>query len=74
MQKLFPYIFNYRGLGLENVFINILKAYSDPGQLVLVLGTNDYDETFFIEQLKKQEVKHLPKIITAQCLAEERYQ
>lgn len=63
----------YRGLGLETVFTNILKAYSDPGQLVIVLGTNDYEETYFIEQLKNQGVKHLPRIVSAQCLSEERY-
>ena len=52
--------------------MNILKAYSDPGQLVIVLGTDDNEEQYYIEQLKKQRVKHLPRVITAQCLAEER--
>ncbi|XP_031784580.1 DNA repair endonuclease XPF isoform X2 [Nasonia vitripennis] len=61
-----------KGLGLETVFTNILKAYSDPGQLVIVLGTNDDEETYFIEQLKNQGVKHLPRIVSAQCLSEER--
>lgn len=54
--------------------MNILKAYSDPGQLVLVLGTADNEETYFIEQLKKQGVKHLPRVVTAQCLSEERFE
>ncbi|XP_058796659.1 DNA repair endonuclease XPF [Phymastichus coffea] len=61
-----------KGLGLETVFMNILKAYSDPGQLVLVLGTIDNEETYFIDKLRKQGVQHLPRVITAQCLAEER--
>ncbi|KAL7299564.1 hypothetical protein TKK_0007641 [Trichogramma kaykai] len=61
-----------KGLGLETVFMNILKAYSDPGHLVLVLGTDDFEETFFIEQLKNQGVKHLPRVVSAQSPAEER--
>ncbi|KAJ8664216.1 hypothetical protein QAD02_005253 [Eretmocerus hayati] len=61
-----------KGLGLETVFMNILKAYSDPGQLVIVLNTNDYEETYFIEQLKAQGVKHLPRLVTSECQGEER--
>lgn len=66
------FIIIYRGLGIEIVFMNILKAYSDPGQLVIVLGTNDFEEQYFVEQLRNQGVKHLPKIVTASCLSEER--
>jgi DNA excision repair protein ERCC-4 len=72
--KFFNTLFTtYRGLGLETVFMNILKVYCDPGNLVLVLGTNDYEETYFIEKLKNNGVNHLPRIITAHCLSEERF-
>ena len=29
-----------KGLGLDEVFYNLLKVYSDPGNLVLVIGAN----------------------------------
>ncbi|XP_023245287.1 LOW QUALITY PROTEIN: DNA repair endonuclease XPF-like [Copidosoma floridanum] len=61
-----------KGLGLETIFMNVIKAYSDPGQLVLVLNTSDCEQQYIIEHLKKQGVKHLPKVITAQYLSEDR--
>ncbi|XP_034943246.1 DNA repair endonuclease XPF isoform X2 [Chelonus insularis] len=61
-----------KGLGLETVFINILKVYLDPGNLVIVLGTLDYDEQYFIDKLKAMNVPMLPKIVTAQNTSNER--
>lgn len=61
-----------KGLGLETVFTNILKVYSDPGNLVIVLGTIDHDEQFFIDKLKIMNVKPLPRVVTAQILSGER--
>ncbi|XP_046744013.1 DNA repair endonuclease XPF isoform X1 [Diprion similis] len=61
-----------KGLGIENVFINILKVYLDPGNLVIVLGTNDHDECYFINRLESLGVKFLPRVITAQFPANER--
>ncbi|KAG8035797.1 hypothetical protein G9C98_001453 [Cotesia typhae] len=61
-----------KGLGMETVFTNILKVYSDPGNLVIVLGTIDYDEKYFIDRLKTMNVKTLPKIVTAQNTSNER--
>ena len=66
------YTIIYRGLGLETVFANILKVYLDPGNLVLVLGTTDRDEEYFIDKLKSMGVATLPKIITAQITSNER--
>ncbi|XP_053593687.1 DNA repair endonuclease XPF [Microplitis demolitor] len=61
-----------KGLGMETVFTNILKVYSDPGNLVIVLGTIDYDEKYFIDKLKTMNVKSLPKIVTAHNTSNER--
>ncbi|KAK0178142.1 hypothetical protein PV328_002119 [Microctonus aethiopoides] len=61
-----------KGLGLETVFANILKVYSDPGNLVIVLGTTSEDEEFFIDELKRMEVKPLPKVITAHNTSNDR--
>ena len=35
---------NFRGLGLERIFVNFLKVYCDAGNLVLVLNTTAIDE------------------------------
>ncbi|KZC10170.1 DNA repair endonuclease XPF [Dufourea novaeangliae] len=61
-----------RGLGIETVFANILKAYIDPGNLVIVLGTTNHDEQYFIDTLKKSGVKQLPRVITSECSSDER--
>lgn len=61
-----------KGLGIETVFINILKVYLDPGNLVIVLGTNDHDECYFINRLESLGVKFLPRVVTAQFPSHER--
>ncbi|XP_043278151.1 DNA repair endonuclease XPF [Venturia canescens] len=61
-----------KGLGLETVFANILKVYLDPGNLVLVLGTTDRDEEYFVNQLSTMGVTTMPKIISAQITSNER--
>ncbi|KAK2583994.1 hypothetical protein KPH14_006454 [Odynerus spinipes] len=61
-----------KGLGIETVFVNILKAYLDPGNLVIVLGTMDHDEKYFIDELQRLGIKHLPRIVTGQCSSAER--
>ena len=40
-----------KGLGLDDVFFSLLKVYSDPGNLVLVVGVNEEEEQFFMERL-----------------------
>jgi DNA excision repair protein ERCC-4 len=42
------------GLGIERIFLNFLKLYSDSSQLVLVLNTHEAEEDFFIEKLKEE--------------------
>lgn len=62
----------FRGLGLETVFLNILRAYQDPGNLVIVLGTTDHEEQYFIEKLKSLGLTNLPMVINSQCSSNER--
>nr|CAG4651688.1 EOG090X03DI [Triops cancriformis] len=54
-----------KGLALEQVFINLLKVYSEPGSLVLVIGTSNKEEEYFIQQLDFMGVKPLPRIINS---------
>ncbi|XP_018359378.1 PREDICTED: DNA repair endonuclease XPF [Trachymyrmex cornetzi] len=61
-----------KGLGIETVFANVIKAYLDPGNLVLVLGTTDYDERYFIDLLKSYGTSRLPLVINAECSSNER--
>ena len=63
----------YRGLGIETVFANVIKAYLDPGNLVIVLGTTDYDERYFIDLLKSYGTSRLPFVVNAECSSNERY-
>lgn len=62
----------FRGLGLEIVLMNIIKVYCDPGNLVLVIGSSSHDEDFWITQLKKDGVKPLPKVLSADISIAER--
>lgn len=61
-----------KGLSLDTVFANIIRAYSDPNFLVLVLGTTDQEENYFLEKLLSFNVQQMPRVITSQCLSEER--
>ncbi|XP_066585729.1 DNA repair endonuclease XPF-like isoform X2 [Prorops nasuta] len=61
-----------KGLGLETVVGNIIKVYQDPGNLVLVLGTIDHDERYFIEMVAELGSSTLPKVINAEILSDER--
>ncbi|XP_051174347.1 DNA repair endonuclease XPF [Leptopilina boulardi] len=61
-----------KGLSLDTVFANIIRAYSDPNFLVLVLGTTDQEEIYFLEKLQSFNVQQMPRVITSQCLSEER--
>ncbi|XP_018313372.1 DNA repair endonuclease XPF [Mycetomoellerius zeteki] len=61
-----------KGLGIETVFTNVIKAYLDPGNLVIVLGTTDYDERYFIDLLKSYGTSRLPFVVNAECSSNER--
>ncbi|XP_030852545.1 DNA repair endonuclease XPF [Strongylocentrotus purpuratus] len=61
-----------RGLGISRLMLNFLKLYCDPGNLVLVVNTNDYEENYLIEELDKLGIKPLPKIITNEYGTNER--
>ena len=61
-----------KGIGLNSVFINLLKVYSDAGNLVIVLGTTPKEESFFIEELDSMGVKPLPKLLSSEYSVNER--
>jgi len=61
-----------RGLGIDTVFLNLLKVYSDAGNLVIVVGSTSKEEEFYVAQLEAEGVKPLPKIITTEYAASDR--
>ena len=65
-----------RGLGLEHVLYSLIKVYSDPGNLVLVMGTTDAEEEHFTLRLAEDTAadKSLvpPKKITTEYSTAER--
>ncbi|XP_071565965.1 DNA repair endonuclease XPF [Temnothorax nylanderi] len=61
-----------KGLGIETVFANVIKAHSDPGNLVIILGTTNHDENYIIDLLKSYGTSRLPRIVNAECLSKER--
>lgn len=61
-----------RGLGLHSVILSLLKVWCDPGNLVLVLGTQSQEEEYFITQLDAQGISPLPKIINNESNSNER--
>ncbi|XP_013404181.1 DNA repair endonuclease XPF-like [Lingula anatina] len=62
-----------RGLGIDRIFIDFLKLYCDPGNLVLVLNAGDKEKEYFIDELRKQGTSPLPKIITTEYNANDRH-
>ncbi len=62
-----------KGLGVEQVFASLLSVYSDPGNLVLVMGVNEAEEEHFMRTLQSDDdVKLPPKKITSEYSAAER--
>ena len=61
-----------KGIGLERVFVSLLKVYGDPGNLVLVLGTDSKEEDFFISQLDLLGVPP-PRLLSSEYSVNERY-
>ncbi|KAG1650937.1 DNA repair endonuclease XPF [Nymphon striatum] len=64
---------NYRGLGVENVLVSLVKLYSDPINLVLVIGTSSTEEEFVHSCLVNEQIKHLPRKITAENTSNTRH-
>lgn len=43
------------GLGIERIFTNFIKLYSDPSHLVMILNTHESEEQYFIKMLKESK-------------------
>lgn len=63
-----------KGIGVERLLINLIKTYTDPGNLVLIIGTNSTEEEYITNKLADLNVSPLPKIITADVSIKDRYE
>lgn len=41
------------GLGIERMFLNFIKLYSDPTHLVLIINMHEAEEQFYIDRIKE---------------------
>ncbi|KAK5647030.1 hypothetical protein RI129_005494 [Pyrocoelia pectoralis] len=48
-----------KGLSMDTVIINLLKVYSDPGNLVLVLNCSDNEEKYYIEKINSDHAHRI---------------
>jgi DNA excision repair protein ERCC-4 len=56
------------GLGIERIFANFIKLYTDPTQLVMIVNTEEAEEEYFMNVLKETKVNEdiLPTKITTE--------
>ncbi|XP_017045887.1 DNA repair endonuclease XPF [Drosophila ficusphila] len=53
-----------KGLSYERVLINILKAYSDSGNLVLVINSSDWEEQYYKSKVEQKYVHEVANTAT----------
>ncbi|KAI8036181.1 DNA repair endonuclease XPF [Drosophila gunungcola] len=53
-----------KGLSYERVLINILKAYSDSGNLVLVINSSDWEEKYYKSKMEPKYVHEVANTAT----------
>ncbi|XP_027695290.1 DNA repair endonuclease XPF [Vombatus ursinus] len=63
-----------RGLGADRLLYHFIRLHCHPGCLVLVLNTQPAEEEYFINQLKLEEVEHLPRRVTNEIASGSRYE
>ena len=62
-----------KGLGIEEVIYNMIKVYSDPSNLVFVVGLSEEEEQYFKTRLDVEGgCKKLPKKVTSEYSSNER--
>lgn len=63
-----------RGVGLEKLLVQLVKAFSEPDNLVVVIGTSVDEEKFILKLLEDEKVasNRMPKSITSEIGTSER--
>lgn len=62
LHNLYPFI--SRGLSYERVLLNLLKVYSDAGNLLLVINSSDCEEQYYKSQLDSKYVHEVANTAT----------
>lgn len=60
------------GLGLDRIFLNLIRLYTDLKELVLVLNTDEFQQKYYMQQLGILGVKNLPVTVTSDISAQGR--
>lgn len=60
------------GLGLDRIFLNLIRLYSDLKELVLVLNTDEFQQKYYMQQLQELGVTNLPVTVTSDISAQGR--
>ncbi|XP_066496792.1 DNA repair endonuclease XPF [Tiliqua scincoides] len=63
-----------KGLGIDRLLQRFLRLYCEPTSLVLVLNTSPAEEEYFIDQLRADNVAHLPRRVTNEIASHSRYE
>ncbi|XP_028990797.1 DNA repair endonuclease XPF [Betta splendens] len=61
------------GMGIDRILLHFMRVYSEPGSLVLLLNTSTPEQEYFTEQLRLEDVTHLPRTVTSDVQSTERY-
>lgn len=49
-------MYAFRGISYEIVVLNLLKVHCDPGNLIIVINSADYEEKYYRSQLEAKYV------------------
>nr|XP_039252732.1 DNA repair endonuclease XPF-like [Styela clava] len=60
------------GLGIDRIFLSLLRLYSDLKELVLVLNTDEFQQEYYTQRLKNLGIKKLPIVISSDISVQER--
>ena len=61
-----------KGLGLDRLLLKIFHLFCNRKSLVIVLNITSEEQFYFIDELSKGDVQHLPQVISADTHASER--
>ena len=61
-----------KGLGLDRLLLKVFHLFCNRNSLVIVLNISSEEQFFFIDELSKSGVQHLPQVISADTHVSER--
>lgn len=62
----------HRGLGLERIFLEMIRIYCAEHNLIFIMGCTDVEQNYFVEQMIAEGIEPSARIITADVSIQER--